>query len=52
MRTTKFWNCLKAIANMFDFTVMITFTDGHISDFDIKYNNGLMLLEGDVEHEA
>lgn len=42
----KFWNCLKAIANLFDFTVQIVFVDGRIADFKIKHNESeVMMLE-------
>lgn len=41
----KFWNCLKAIANLFDFTVTIKFVDGRIVDFDIKHDVSLMESE-------
>lgn len=41
----KFWNILKAIAKLFDFTVVISFEDGKVVDFDIRHNTGVLESE-------
>lgn len=44
-RANKFWNILKAISNLFDFTVRISFVDGKVVDFSIDKSEVIALEE-------